>query len=125
MKIQISHYMELKEMSNILPSILEELILAAIKKPLTTQRHSFGGGMKIDVLLSNSTAGEVLSIQISRPKVEPSEVEWQTVLKYLPFSTPMYQDPKRFKYNDRCYIRASWLYNDLAPEMGLDFTQWV
>lgn len=112
-------------MEAILPKILDQLIQAAIKKPLIAQRHSFNGGMKIDVLLSDSQAGQLLSVQISRPKVEPSEVEWQTVLKYLPFSTPTYQDPKRFKYNDRHYIRASWFYDDLVPELGLDFSEWV
>ena len=86
-----------------LRTILSDLLREAAKDPETPQRAFLRGGLRVDAMVSGST----VHFQISRQGIDPSETEWKTTLKYLPYPIP--DGPTRaFTHEGRWYRASEW-----------------
>ncbi len=89
---------------NPLKKLLAELYKKAITQPGIPQRLPLKSGLRIDAMIDG--LGN-FRMQISRQKLYPSDTEWRTVLKNLPFEV---KDANfgRFEHNGRCYLQGKW-----------------
>lgn len=90
---------------NYLRRRLAEIYQKARENPGEAQRIKLGRGLRIDAIIDNEGA---FRLQISRKSLYPSDTEWNTVLKNLPFEAMNANQPERFEHKGFCYIRAGW-----------------
>jgi hypothetical protein len=69
-----------------LASILNNLLAAAIKEPGRLATKKLGKGLRITMVVSQSTtAPDKVKLSLNRPDVYPSPSEWITVLAAMPW----------------------------------------
>jgi hypothetical protein len=91
---------------NYLRNRLAEMYQAAKEQPGQAQRIKLGRGLRVDAIIDSEGA---FRLQISRKSLYPSDTEWETVLKNLPFEAKDASQPEHFEHKGFCYIRAGWL----------------
>jgi hypothetical protein len=89
-------------MSNILKSILAEMLDAAEKAPGEPVMRRLSRGLQVDIKVENGKT----YLQISRSNQWPNDKEWEYVLKSWPY--PVMVQPTQTSDRTRKYLRAEW-----------------
>lgn len=97
--------MEIIPKDSKLSHLLARLFAQAQANPGKPQRTELPSGMRVDVIYGLDGC---IRMQISREKVWPSDTEWNTTVKHLPFEGLEIGEPERFEYKRAFYLRASW-----------------
>jgi len=83
---------------------LAELFAWCQQHPGKPKRIELPGGMRVDAILGLDA---VMRMQISREGMWPSDTEWETTIRHLPFEVET-GEPERFEYKGAFYLRTEW-----------------
>lgn len=89
----------------LLKKIMRDLLSDAAKQPGVFQPAKQEGGLRMAVKVD----GGVTSLKIGRDRVYPSDREWETVLRMLPYTAPVKRPQGRGVGADgRRWLWAKW-----------------
>ncbi len=86
-----------------LAATLDKLVRDAEDHPAAAQRQTLFRGLRVDVMLKSNQ----LHVQLSRSNVYPSDQEWRTVLRSLPYAVNGVE-PLRMEHGGRFWLRGHW-----------------